>query len=196
MQTNIPNILFCSIFILLSPVLLQAQDIGNKEAKGTKIPRDSVATVNDSISLSEATQVQDSIKNDSIKRNQLLTDLVTYKAKDYMRLSQKEHKMYLYNEAEISYEDMDIKAGLIVIDNEKSEVYAYGIPDSTGAYSQAPVFTQAQKTVEPDSIRFNFKTRKALVFNSRTQESQFYVKGAVTKRENDSVYFMKNVRFT
>ena len=196
MQTNIPNILFCSIFILLSPVLLQAQDIGNKEAKGTKIPRDSVATVNDSISLSEATRVQDSIKNDSIKRNQLLTDLVTYKAKDYMRLSQKEHKMYLYNEAEISYEDMDIKAGLIVIDNEKSEVYAYGIPDSTGAYSQAPVFTQAQKTVEPDSIRFNFKTRKALVFNSRTQESQFYVKGAVTKRENDSVYFMKNVRFT
>lgn len=196
MQTNIPNILFCCIFILLTPAFLQAQDIGNKEAKGTKVPRDTVAIPADSIAISEATRVQDSIKNDSIKRNQLLTDVVTYTAKDYMRLSQKEHKMYLYNEAEISYGDMDIKAGLIVIDNEKSEVFAYGITDSTGAYTQAPVFTQAEKTVEPDSIRFNFKTRKALVYNSRTQESQFYVKGAVTKRENDSVYFMKNVRFT
>ena len=113
-----------------------------------------------------------------------------------MRLSQSENRMYLYNEAEITYGDIKISAGLIVLDNEKNEVYAYGITDSTGTYSQKPIFTQAESEVRPDSIRFNFDTEKALVFNSRTEQGEFSVRGEVTKRENDSVYYMRNVRFT
>jgi len=50
--------------------------------------------------------------------------------------------------------------------------------------------------VEPDSIRFNFKTKKALVWNSRTDQGEFKVKAAISKKENDSVYFMKSARFT
>src|SRR5690606_18752227 len=125
-----------------------------------------------------------------------LTDLVTYKAVDYMRLSRKENRMYLYNQAEVTYGDINITAGLIIMDNEKNEVYAYGIPDSTGNYSQKPIFTQAQNVVKPDSIRFNFDTERALIFNSQTEQGEFKVLGEVTKRENDSVYYMQNVRFT
>ncbi len=139
---------------------------------------------------------QDTVKRDSVRKPRFLTDVVNYTAKDYMRLSPRENKMYLYNEARIVYGDMTIEAGLIIIDNEKNEVYAYGIKDSIGTYSQTPIFTQAQRKVEPDSIRFNFDSQRALVYNSRTQEAEFNVKGMVTKRENDSVYFMKNVRFT
>ncbi|MFD1095955.1 putative LPS assembly protein LptD [Salegentibacter chungangensis] len=179
-------------------MFLTAQEINNDSGIEVQAERDSLVYVGDSLPLAKTIKMQDSILQDSIKPqgNQLITDVVKYKAKDYMRLSAKENKMYLYNEAEITYQDMIIQAGHIIIDNNKNEVYAYGIPDSTGAYSQRPVFTQAQRTVEPDSIRFNFDTERALVYNSRTQEAQFNVKGEVTKRENDSVYFMKNVKFT
>lgn len=148
--------------------------------------------------LQESTRVvvQDSTENDSIKSAGMLTDIVTYKAKDYMRLARKENQMYLYDEAEVIYGDMNIKAGLIIIDNTKNEIYAFGIKDSLGEYTQKPVFTQAQSVVEPDSIRFNFDTEKALVYNSRTEEGGFKVKGEITKRQNDSVYYMKNVKFT
>src|SRR5690606_1400647 len=87
-------------------------------------------------------------------------------------------------------------AGLIILDNEKNEVYAYGITDTSGVYTQKPVFTQAQSVIRPDSIRFNFDTKKALVFNSRTEQGEFKVLGEITKKENDSVYYMKNVKFT
>jgi hypothetical protein len=70
----------------------------------------------------------------------LLTDVVDYDAVDYMRLSPRENRMYLYNQAQITYGDMVITAGLIIVDNNKNEVYAFGIPDSTGAYSQKPIF--------------------------------------------------------
>ncbi|SHG33913.1 LPS assembly outer membrane protein LptD (organic solvent tolerance protein OstA) [Salegentibacter echinorum] len=201
MQTNILNILFCSIFILLPVVFLNAQEIETNEEEGIKIEaeRDSLVSVGNNLPLAETIKLTDSVMGDTLKPrqgNQIITDIVSYKAKDYMRLSQKENRMFLYNEAEITYGDIQINAGLIVIDNKKNEVYAYGIPDSTGAYSQTPVFVQGNQTVEPDSIRFNFDTERALVYNSRTQQASFNVKGEVTKRENDSVYFMKNVKFT
>ena len=151
----------------------------------------------DSLEIEAAVPVLDTVQNDTIKpKSQFLTSQVTYTATDYMRLSPKDGRMYLYNNAEITYGDINIKAGLIILDNEKNEVYAYGIPDSTGAYSQKPIFTQVSHEVRPDSIRFNFDSQRALVFNSQTEQGEFKVLAETTKRENDSVYYMQNVRFT
>ena len=184
------------------PLVCKAQE--TKPGQEVRIEaRDSVRRVGDSLLAAPQIITRDTLVGTTIPRDtvrppgqQYLTDVVVYKAEDYMRLSPKENKMYLYNEAQITYGDIVITAGLIIVDNEKNEVYAYGIPDSTGAYSQRPIFTQAQNTVKPDSIRFNFDTQKALVYNSRTEEGSFKILGEVTKRENDSVYYMQNVRFT
>jgi len=183
-------------------MFLQAQELEQNQSIRIDLKKDSLVMVSN-LPLAEMVRIQDSIlglfERDTLKQprqNRMITDVVNYKATDYMRLSNREKKMYLYNEAQVIYQDMTIDAGYIIIDNERNEVYAYGITDSTGTYTQTPVFTQGGKTVEPDSIRFNFDTERALVYNSRTQEASFNVKGQVTKRENDSVYFMKNVRFT
>ncbi|MCL6220160.1 putative LPS assembly protein LptD [Zunongwangia pacifica] len=183
-------------------MFLQAQELEQNQSIRIEPKKDSLVMVS-TLPLAELVRTQDSIlglfERDTLKQsrqNRMITDVVKYKATDYMRLSNREKKMYLYNEAQVVYQDMTIDAGYIIIDNEKNEVYAYGITDSTGTYTQTPVFTQGGKTVEPDSIRFNFDSERALVYNSRTQEASFNVKGQVTKRENDSVYFMKNVRFT
>ena len=100
----------------------------------------------------------------------LLLDIIEYKAKDYVKLSQKEQKIYLYNEAEIKYQDTELKAGIIVMDYVKNEVYAGRIKDSVGNYSQLPYFKQGDNEVIPDSIRFNFDTQKAIIWNSRTEQ--------------------------
>ena len=197
MRTNILYILSCCTFLLfLTPEIL-AQEIGEK--KGIRIPaeREPATPVQDSIVIQAPVPVINVTPTDTVRpKPEVLTDQVVYTAKDYMRLSPRENRLYLYNNAEVTYGDINITAGMIIMDNERNEVYAYGIPDSTGTYSQKPVFTQAQNVVRPDSIRFNFDTEKALVFNSRTSQGEFKVIGSVTKRENDSVYYMKNVRFT
>ncbi|HLW31435.1 MAG TPA: putative LPS assembly protein LptD, partial [Aequorivita sp.] len=63
-------------------------------------------------------------------------------------------------------------------------------------YSQRPIFVQGANKVEPDSIRYNFNSEKALIFNSRTEQSGFRVKAEVTKKVNDSVVYLRNVQFT
>ena len=95
----------------------------------------------------------------------------------------------------MTYLDYRIDAGEIILDYAKNEVYARGI-DSAGVYSQLPVFVQGNNKVQPDSIRFNFQTKKALVFNSRTAQNDINMLSQITKKENDSVYFLRNVKFT
>ncbi|MCF6131947.1 putative LPS assembly protein LptD [Flavobacterium wongokense] len=144
-----------------------------------------------------ALKVTDTIKLDSIKKKKpILESKIKRKALDFEKFDQKKKLITLYNKAEVYYQDIELKSGIIVIDYEKSEVYAGRIKDSTGTLTQRPIFKQGNNVVEPDSIRFNFKTKKALVWNSRTNQGEFNVKAEITKKENDSVYFMKGARFT
>ncbi len=162
-------------------------------------PLYSAPIVKDSV-LSDSTQV------DSLNKKQtLLLDKIRYKATDSIILSQKNQKIYLYNEAEIYYQDTELKAGIIIMDYVKNEVYAGRIKDSLGNYSQLPYFKQGDNVVIPDSIRFNFDSQKALIWNSRTEQQAgigplgsdaMKVYAEITKKENDSVYFLSEGKLT
>ncbi|VXB62428.1 Organic solvent tolerance protein OstA [Flavobacterium sp. 9AF] len=165
----------------------------NDTIKKTSVVIDSVKTSKDSITESIEINIQ---KQDSLKKKPLLEDIVKRKAKDYEKADQKTKELTLYNEAELYYTDIELKAGIIVLNYEKNEVYAGRIKDSLGNYTQYPVFTQGSNVIEPDSIRFNFKTKKALVWNSRTKQGELNIKAEISKRENDSVIFLKNARIT
>jgi hypothetical protein len=155
--------------------------------------------------LNDSILVDSTSQDSSQNKKPLLLDKIKYKAKDYVKLSQKDNKIYLYNEAEIYYQDTELKAGIIIMDYVKNEVYAGRIKDSTGTYSQLPYFKQGDNIVIPDSIRFNFDTQKALIWNSRTEQQAgagalgsdaMKVLAEITKKENDSVYFLKSARIT
>jgi lipopolysaccharide assembly outer membrane protein LptD (OstA) len=149
--------------------------------------------LNDPLVLKET----DSTRLDSVpQKKEFLTDIVTYKATDYVKFNRKEQRIYLYNEAEVHYGDMEIKSGVIVIDNGKNLVYAGRLKDTAGNYSQKPVFKQGSNVVEPDSIIFNTKNQKALIFNSITEQQGGTIIAEVTKKENDSVYFIKRGKYT
>ena len=106
--------------------------------------------------------------SDSIpEKKPLLLDLIKYKAQDSVKINRRENKMRLYNQAEITYQDMKLSAGLIVLDYSKNEVYAGRIKDALGNLVQKPNFIQGRDEVNPDSIRFNFDTKKALIWNSK-----------------------------
>lgn len=197
LRTNILHILFCCISCLLFSANSFGQEIDSVRSVTIPSTKDRIVPQLGPSKIIMDPVPMDTVKIDSLKiKEPLLTDKVVYSAKDYMRLSRKEGKMYLYNKASIIYGDISLEAGLIILNNEKNEVYAYGITDTLGNYIQTPIFKQAQRVVKPDSIRFNFDTKKALVYGAKTQEGEFKVQAAVTKRQNDSVSFMRDVRFT
>jgi lipopolysaccharide assembly outer membrane protein LptD (OstA) len=193
LYTNLFHIVFLSFLLTALSPSLYSQELSKKS---TAIPSEKQS---DSliVGLKNNIQVDTIKKRDTIaKKKQLLDGKIKYKSENYAKLNQKKKQIELYDKAEVYYKDIELKAGIIVIDYEKNEVYAGRIKDTAGVFTQYPYFKQGTNVVEPDSIRFNFKTKKALVWNSRTDQGEFKVKGEITKRENDSVYFIKNARFT
>ena len=136
-------------------------------------------------------------KKDTIKKpNGALEDVVKYEAKDSIVFDKAGHQIILYNETNVKYTDIDITAGIDVINYQKGEVYAGRVKDSAGEYSQHPVFKQGSDVIEPDSIRFNYRNQKAIIRNAYTKQDENNVKGQIIKKENDSTYFMKNAIIT
>ena len=200
MQSNLSYILL--ILLLCSSLTnIKSQDIKPEVPPIPIITKDSVAKA--TISLPKTikkdsllTQKKDSIQVDSIRPKESITDLISHVAKDYTTQNAKNKTVTLYNEAHLVYTDIDLKAGIIVIDYIKNTLFAKGIKDSTG-YNQRPVFKQGNQESEQDSMVYNFKTKKAIIYGIKTkQEPEMFVLGEKAKRVNDSTIYMRKIKFT
>jgi lipopolysaccharide assembly outer membrane protein LptD (OstA) len=199
LQTNLSYILLFCCFFFTKPGF--SQDI--KPTKGITIPlmnKDSVPTKKNKkiTSLKKETVLlkeKDSIAVDSIKPKETLEDLITHIATDYTIQNTKDKSVTLYNEANITYTDIDLKAGIIVIDYTKNILFAKGIKDSLG-YTQRPIFKQGSEESEQDSMSYNFKTKKALIYGLKTKQGEMFTFGKKTKRVNDSTIYVRDIKFT
>ncbi len=197
MRTKLFHIVFWTIFLSVFSVKIYSQEIRTQQAgvspKDENEPFENTAPETTEIApSSKATINLDTLKPKKGK----LEGIITRKAKSKNVNNMKTNISYLEDEAEIKYLDMELQAGIIIIDRNKNEVYAKGIVDTAGVYTQIPKFSQGGNVVEPDSMRFNFATKKALVYGSRTQQGELKFKAAISKRENDSIYYMKDAFFT
>ena len=193
LHTKLIHIVFSVIFLTLGTTFVFSQE--NPIPKTVTLSKSDIKKVKDSTKIDSAKT--DSTKADTTrKKKPFLDGVVNMKAKDYEKLDQKNKTVTLHNEAEIYYTDFELKAGRIVLDYEKNLVYAGRLKDSAGNYIQRPIFKQGANVVEPDSIIFHTKSKRAKVWNSRTQQGELYIKSEISKKENDSVYFMKNARMT
>lgn len=178
LYTKLFHIVFSVIFLSVGTTTALAQEI----------------KLTDSIKITASDLIKS--KDSTKKAKPFLEGIVNMKAKDFERMDQKKKQLTLQNEASIKYTDFEIKAGKIVYDFDKKQVYAGRLKDSAGKYIQRPVFTQGTNVVEPDSIVYNTESGKALIWNSRTSQGEMNIKAAISKRENDSVVFMKSARLT
>lgn len=177
---------------------IYSQEILKKKSPDTTLKRGEKNSIAQKKEILKPNTPKDSlVKVDSIKKPKaFLEGKVKYKADQYVKIDQKTKRITLYDKAELYYQEIELKSGVIVLDYEKNEVYAGRIKDSTGKYTQYPNFKQGENVVEPDSIRFNFRTKKAIIWNSRSDQGEFKVKARISKKENDSVYFLRGARFT
>lgn len=103
---------------------------------------------------------------------------------------------YLNRKAQVKYQDMQIDADYISIDWNKSLIFARGELDSLGRIKTPAVADQGGKKYEYDEFTYNIKTRQAIAFNARTEESEGVIIAERTKKYNDSVFFMRRGKYT
>ena len=191
LRTNLNHILF--IFSLL------CFGLQNTSAQEGPIPTPSSDSRNPKLEVpvENFKPVQnDSIVTDSVPAKEAIDAIISHSAKDYILEDVARKTILLYDGAEIYYKDITIKSGSISIDYNKNILRARGILDSIGSYSQLPEFKQGGEESTQDSIVFNFKTEKALIYGLKTSQNGIITLGEKTKKVNDSTIFVRNIRFT
>ncbi len=143
-----------------------------------KIPGDTLLIFNDSA-------VVDTI----LKPLQISTDAIdktiTHNASGYRKTDLVNKRVYLVEDAVVTYGDITLKADSMVLNTETGVIYATGRPDSTGKMIGRPVFQQGEESFESEALEYNFKTKKGRVFNLVTQQEEGYLRSKVTKRLDD-----------
>ena len=137
------NLFYILLFLLLCCSLdTYSQDIKPKKKPIPSVSKDTVPVVKkDSLKIFKKDSIlskkvgtikKDSIVQDSIKPKEAIDDIITAFAKDYTFRDGKKKTVEFYNEAHVTYTDIDLKAGVIIVDYLNNTLFAKGIVDSTG----------------------------------------------------------------
>ena len=126
-----------------------------------------------------------------------LESIVTSEAKDSAVLDMSNNQFYLYGNAKVNYEDLQLEAGQIRYSQEGGMVTAAPPLDSLAKATTKPTFTQGQEKFTYDSLKYNFKSKKAIVRNARSQYGEGFVISDQVKRNPDqSIYGLHSIYTT
>lgn len=144
--------------------------------------------------------IDDSIRADSANRAKKngIDAPVNYTANDSLVYDAMTKTSRLYGDAEVKYENMDLKSDKIQMNLDSSIVHATGSPDSTekGGIKGRPVFKKGSDTYDTDTIAFNFKTKKGLVQNAYTEQQDGYLRSQISKRNDNGDVYLAHGRYT
>jgi hypothetical protein len=136
-------------------------------------------------------------KVDSVKiSNKALKSKVEYTAEDSIRFDVEKKMIYLYGKATVKYEDIDLKAEYININSETQVISAWGLLDSLGKTVGKPVFTQDQTSFVADSMRYNYKTKRARISQVITQEGEGFIHGETIKKDAEDNIYIRHGQYT
>ncbi len=176
-------------FSCLLPVSLVAQ------VTDTTSVADTVVYAADSIPGGDTLNLA---KPDSLRKKEGLglENQVKYHSYKKIHFDLRNRKVFLYDQAEIEYGDITLKANYIEIDFANNQVYARGVPDSTGKMQGQPVFTESGQSFDAGEITYNFDTKAGLIKHVITQDGEGYLHGQKIKKMPDDRINIKNGSYT
>ena len=157
---------------------------------------DSVIARRDSVHRADSVARRDSL--DMLSKSSLERPAFST-AKDSIitDFSNGQRKVYYYGGATVTYQDMKLTADFIEYDMKTNTVFARGRKNpSTGEWVGQPEMTQGKSTYKMEELRYNFDSRKSIISNMITQESEGLLQGEKIKMMPDQSVNMQNGIYT
>lgn len=141
----------------------------------------------------------DSVQTDTVTKKKSSTALdepVVYAAKDSITFDMKANRATLFGGSQVNYLNLELLSDKITMSLDSSLVHASGQPDSTGEMQGKPTFKQGEEAYEPDSMSYNFKTRKAFITNVYTKQGEGFMIANEAKRDSSGVMYGNGGKYT
>lgn len=197
------NILFANSWLNKStpalPVLTPADSL---QKSRISLRSNSIAgTKTDSVAPNDSTSfvVSDTLlKIDTVDKAKdgEIQDIITYKANDSIVYDMNTKKMYLYDGGDVHYQKIQLYADLVDFDWNTFTLTSQGAIDSSGQLHGNPVFSDDGKEYKAKKMKYNFKTKKGIVFEVLTKEGEAYIHSDVVKKNEFDEWFGQAARYT
>ncbi len=139
----------------------------------------------------------DSTQADSLSNPDDLQNTVKYTAVDSTIMEVNAKEVYMYGQAEVNYGTINLKADFIKLNWITNEVYARGTLDTTtNKMIGEPIFQDGGTTYNTKEIRYNFKSKKAIIKGIVTQEGDGNIRGEQVKKDQEGNFYIHHAMYT
>ena len=157
---------------------------------------DSVLAYRDSVHRADSIARRDSL--DMLSKSSLERPAFST-AKDSIitEFTDGQRKVYYYGGATVTYQDMELTADYIEYDMKTNTVFARGRKDPvTGEWIGQPEMKQGKSTYKMEELKYNFESRKSIITNMITQESEGLLQGEKIKMMPDQSVNLEKGMYT
>lgn len=133
------------------------------------------------------------------RKGAFLDDIISGKNRDSLYYDLRNRTIYIYNEGDISYQNINLKGDFMRINMDDKVILAHGKPDTLDGVpgTTHPVFTEGSSTpYTMDTITYNFGTRKAKIKGVATQEGDGWLIGRDVKKMEDNSIHIRGGQYT
>ncbi|HLF32833.1 MAG TPA: putative LPS assembly protein LptD [Cyclobacteriaceae bacterium] len=143
---------------------------------------------------------QDSLVHDedSIRArvNDDIETTITYNSRDSITFDLKKQLIGMFGEGKVTYGEIELTAENIHVDYSTSEITANGSLDSLGKEYGSPVFKDGDEVYETRDMRYNYKSRKAIIHGVVTKQGEAIMHGDNVKRDQFGDLFIDKAKYT
>ena len=178
-----------TLFIILLLLIIGKQNIQAQNDSIANITKDSLDREN--LIFDSNLVALDSIPLELIDTNARVNEnalefKVDYSADDSMIYDLETKEIFLFGNASVKYNNIDLSAAKINYNAENFSVNAEGIPDSVGKMIFTPVFKDGDQQFDASSMKYNFKSKKGYIKDVKTAVAEGHLFGKTVKTAADN----------
>lgn len=191
-------LLVCAVVFSAAGQTNPADSLTNTPADTVQLPADTLQLPADSIHLSSVdTLLQVPAPDTTAAANQSdISTTINYNASDSIRFDISDRTVFMYGNAKVDYGQIKLEAAHITTNWATNMLSAVGAQDSLGKTIGKPVFTDGPEEFVTDNIRYNFKTKKAIIKGIVTQQQEAFIHGETVKKSPDNELYISQARYT
>ncbi len=122
--------------------------------------------------------------------------VIHFSCKDSFPIFFQENTMLLYGDAQIEYQNITLKADRIILNWSNNTLIANGIKDSSQKNMGYALFKEGEQEYKAKKMVYNFKTKKAKIYDLITSEGENYIHASEVKKDSNNVIYGIKAKFT
>ncbi len=122
------------------------------------------------------------------KQRNFLDEIISGKNKDSLYYDVRGKMVHIYEQGDVTYGNMNIKADYMKVSMDSKELLAYGKADTSAYGHTRPEFTENGSTYTMDTVTYNIKTKRAKIKGVVTKDGEGFLTGRDVKMMDDKSF--------